>query len=45
MDQSPVGDNRLYPQLPVVAAAAIILGEGKILMVKRGKEPNKGKEK
>lgn len=43
MDQSPIGDSRLYPQVPVVAAAAIIFREGKILMVKRAKEPNKGK--
>lgn len=34
---------RLYPNHPMVGAAAVIINEGKILLEKRKKEPGKGK--
>lgn len=43
MSQVPENDGRVYPQFPVVAASAVVLRDGKILMIKRAKEPNKGK--
>lgn len=36
-------DGRLYPRFPVVAASAVVIREGQILMIKRSNEPNKGK--
>jgi ADP-ribose pyrophosphatase len=36
-------DDRLYPEHPIVAASAVIIREGKILLIKRGHEPNKGR--
>jgi ADP-ribose pyrophosphatase len=35
-------DDRLYPRFPIVAASAVIIRDGKILMIKRAHEPNKG---
>ena len=35
-------DGRLYPRFPVVAASAVVLREGQILMIRRSNEPNKG---
>ena len=34
---------RLYPEQPVVGIGAIIIHEGKIVLIKRGNEPSKGK--
>jgi 8-oxo-dGTP diphosphatase len=34
---------RLYPDQPVVGIGAVIVGEGKIVLIKRGNEPSKGK--
>ncbi len=39
----PKNDGRLYPQYPVVAASAVLIRDGRILMIKRANEPNKGK--
>jgi 8-oxo-dGTP diphosphatase len=34
---------RLYPDQPIVGIGAVIVHEGKIVLVKRGNEPSKGK--
>ncbi len=34
---------RLYPDQPVVGIGAVIIKEGKIVLIKRGNEPSKGK--
>ena len=34
---------RLYPDQPVVGIGAVIVGDGKIALIKRGNEPSKGK--
>lgn len=34
---------KLYPEHPIVGVGAVILKEGKLLLVKRGNEPAKGK--
>jgi 8-oxo-dGTP diphosphatase len=34
---------RLYPDQPVVGVGAVIIKEGKIVLIKRGNEPSKGK--
>jgi 8-oxo-dGTP diphosphatase len=34
---------RLYPEHPVVGVGAVIINEGKIVLIKRGNEPSKGK--
>jgi ADP-ribose pyrophosphatase YjhB (NUDIX family) len=34
---------RLYPDQPVVGIGAVIVHEGKIVLIKRGNEPSKGK--
>jgi 8-oxo-dGTP diphosphatase len=43
MSQSTKSDRRLYPESPVAGAGAVVIRDGRMLMVKRGKEPNKGK--
>src|SRR3972149_5541929 len=43
MTESQQNDGRLYPAHPTVAASAIIFKEERVLMIKRSKEPNKGK--
>ncbi len=43
MSESSVNDSRWYPQLPMVAVHALVLKEGRMLLVKRSKEPGKGK--
>ena len=43
MQESTGSDNRWYPQLPMVAAHSLVLKEGRMLLVKRSKEPSKGK--
>ena len=42
MTQSLENDSRWYPQYPMVGVAALILNEGRMLLVKRSKEPSKG---
>ncbi len=39
----PDNDGRLYPQFPVAAAAAVVILDGRVLMIKRANEPNRGK--
>ena len=34
---------RLYPDQPIVGIGAVIIREGKIVLIKRGNEPSKGK--
>ena len=34
---------RLYPDQPVVGIGAVIINQGKIVLIKRGNEPSKGK--
>jgi len=36
-------DGRWYPQAPIAAVGALVFKEGKILTIKRGQEPSKGK--
>jgi len=43
MSESMERDSRWYPQLPIVAVHALIFEEGRILLVKRSKEPSKGR--
>jgi ADP-ribose pyrophosphatase YjhB (NUDIX family) len=43
MSESSIKDNRLYPESPTACASAVVFKEGRILMVKRANEPNKGK--
>ena len=42
-NEATENDDRLYPEHPIVAASAVIIREGKILLIKRGHEPNKGR--
>jgi 8-oxo-dGTP diphosphatase len=43
MSQSPTDDSRWYPAYPMVGVGALILEEGRMLLVKRSKEPSKGR--
>ena len=36
-------DSRWYPEYPRVGVGVVVIRDGRILMVKRAKEPNKGK--
>ena len=36
-------DGRWYPEAPIAAVGAVVFKEGKILTIKRGQEPSKGK--
>lgn len=38
----PVADSRRYPPRPVVGVGGILIEEGKVLLVRRGREPLKG---
>jgi ADP-ribose pyrophosphatase len=38
-----MNDNRLYPRLPVAGVGVVVFNKGRLLLVKRGNEPNKGK--
>ena len=42
MTQSPVSDGRWYPEYPMIGVGALIFREGRMLLVKRSKEPGKG---
>jgi 8-oxo-dGTP diphosphatase len=37
-----VADNRRYPQRPVLGVGGIVIQDGKVLLVQRGREPLKG---
>ena len=43
MNETTEGDSRWYPQLPMVGVHALVLKEGHMLLIKRSKEPSKGK--
>jgi 8-oxo-dGTP diphosphatase len=43
MTQPPANDSRWYPQYPMIGVGALILRDGRMLLVKRSKEPSKGK--
>jgi 8-oxo-dGTP diphosphatase len=34
---------RLYPDQPVVGVGAVIVNDGKMVLIKRGNEPSRGK--
>lgn len=42
MSNPPVNDGRWYPQYPMIGVHALILKEGRMLLIKRSKEPSKG---
>jgi len=42
MGESSNKNNRLYPKSPIVAVGVVVFKEDRMLLVKRGKEPNKG---
>jgi 8-oxo-dGTP diphosphatase len=41
--RTPDDDERLFPRAPITGVGAIVCKDGKVLLVKRGKEPNRGK--
>ena len=41
--ESKENDGRWYPQHPIPAVGAVVFKEGKILTIKRGQEPSRGK--
>ena len=43
MSQEPESNSKWYPQHPRVSVHALILNEGRILLIKRATEPSKGK--
>ena len=43
MTESQQSDSRWYPAYPMVAAHPLVLKDGRLLLVKRAKEPSKGK--
>lgn len=43
MDNAQETENRLYPEQPVAGVGVVTFKDGCLLMVRRGKEPNKGK--
>jgi 8-oxo-dGTP diphosphatase len=43
MSESAERDGRWYPEQPIAAVGAVVFKEGKILAIKRSKEPGKGK--
>jgi 8-oxo-dGTP diphosphatase len=43
MVESPEKNERRYPERPWVGAGIAVIRDGQLLMVKRGKEPSKGK--
>jgi 8-oxo-dGTP diphosphatase len=42
MIEKPANDNRLYPVLPMVGVGVVVINEGRLLMVRRSREPGKG---
>ncbi len=43
MNESSEKENRWYPEAPIPAVGAVVFKDGKILTIKRGQEPSKGK--
>jgi 8-oxo-dGTP diphosphatase len=43
MDEPEKGEGRWYPEYPRVGVGVVVIRDGRMLMVKRAKEPNKGK--
>ncbi len=43
MEESVIKDKRVYPASPISGVGAVVYYAGKILLVRRAKEPNKGK--
>jgi 8-oxo-dGTP diphosphatase len=43
MDEPQGNNERWYPKSPITGVGGIIQKDGRVLLVKRGKEPNKGK--
>lgn len=43
MNEKAQDDVRWYPQAPIAAVGAVVFKDGKILTIKRGQEPSKGK--
>ena len=43
MNNLEPNDGRWYPETPIAAVGAVVFKNGKILTIKRGQEPNKGK--
>jgi ADP-ribose pyrophosphatase len=43
MTESLDKDNRWYPRQPLVGVGAVVIENGQILMIRRSKEPSKGK--
>jgi ADP-ribose pyrophosphatase len=37
-----MNDSRLYPKLPIAGVGVVVFNKGRLLLVKRAKEPNKG---
>ena len=42
MKDTTIKDNRMYPKSPISGVGAVVYKAGKILLIKRAKEPNKG---
>ena len=43
MNNLEPNDGRWYPETPIAAVGAVVFKDGKILAIKRGQEPSKGK--
>ncbi|MHB8104705.1 MAG: NUDIX hydrolase [Dehalococcoidales bacterium] len=43
MKETIPNDSRLYPRLPIAGVGAVVINKERLLLVKRGNEPNKGK--
>jgi mutator protein MutT len=43
MNDTEQDDSRWYPQAPIAGVGAVVFKDGKILTIKRGQEPSKGK--
>ncbi|OGO30342.1 MAG: hypothetical protein A2Z29_09785 [Chloroflexi bacterium RBG_16_56_11] len=43
MSENPIGDDRQYPALPMVGVGAVLVRGGCLLMVRRAREPGRGK--
>ena len=43
MKKNLATDSRIYPRLPIAGVGAVVINDGRLLLIKRGKEPNKGK--
>ena len=43
MVEKSIDDDRLYPSLPMVGVGVVVIKEGQMLMVRRSREPGRGK--